>query len=200
MHASTSAPAPVTVLGLGAMGQSLAAAFLAGGHPTTVWNRSAGKDEELVAKGARRAATAAEAVAAGPLTVVCMTDYDASQAVLEPLADTLRGRTLVNLTSDTPQRAREAARWAAEAGIDYVDGSIMVPTPVIGLPEALILFSGGQSAFETHEPTLRALAGNLPFLGTEPGLSAVYDLAMLNVFYSTYGGCCAPSPWRPRKA
>ena len=30
----------VTVLGMGEMGRALAAALVAGGHPTTVWNRS----------------------------------------------------------------------------------------------------------------------------------------------------------------
>ena len=34
---------PVTVIGLGLMGQALAGAFLRAGHPTTVWNRSAAK-------------------------------------------------------------------------------------------------------------------------------------------------------------
>ncbi len=43
---------PVTVIGLGPMGQALAGAFLKNGHPTTVWNRSAGKAEALVAQGA----------------------------------------------------------------------------------------------------------------------------------------------------
>lgn len=42
----------VTVLGLGSMGTALAGALLEAGHETTVWNRSAGKDEALVARGA----------------------------------------------------------------------------------------------------------------------------------------------------
>ncbi|MFC7468445.1 NAD(P)-binding domain-containing protein [Actinomadura keratinilytica] len=62
-HSST-APAAVTVLGLGRMGGALAAAFLAAGHPTTVWNRSPGKADALVVRGARRAGSVAEAVAA----------------------------------------------------------------------------------------------------------------------------------------
>ncbi|MFB7152975.1 NAD(P)-binding domain-containing protein, partial [Streptomyces virginiae] len=48
----------VTVLGLGPMGRSLAAAFLAAGLPTTVWNRTPGRDRELVERGAVSAATA----------------------------------------------------------------------------------------------------------------------------------------------
>ncbi|MFI9452547.1 hypothetical protein [Amycolatopsis sp. NPDC052450] len=32
------------------------------------------------------------------------------------------GRTLINLTADTPARSPPAAAWAAEHGVHYVDG------------------------------------------------------------------------------
>ncbi|MER7787788.1 NAD(P)-binding domain-containing protein [Streptomyces sp. NPDC097640] len=176
---------PVTVIGLGAMGQALAGAFLDAGHPTTVWNRSAHKADALVARGAVRAQTPAEAVKAGELVVVCVVDYEVSQAILEPLGAELARRALVNLTSDTPERAREAAAWAAGRGIDYLDGAIMVPTPVIGSPQALLLYSGSRTVFEAHETTLKALGGNNRYLGADHGVAPLYDLALLNVFYSS---------------
>ncbi|MDG4863404.1 NAD(P)-binding domain-containing protein [Streptomyces sp. T-3] len=179
---------PVTVLGLGAMGQALAAAFLRAGHPTTVWNRSAGKGEQLVEQGAVRAATAAEAVRASGLVVVCLVDYDASGAVLAPLAGEFEGRVLVNLTSDTPERAREAAAWAAEHKISYLDGAIMVPTPVIGSPEALLFYAGPKAAYDAHEQTLKALGGNASYLGDEHALAGVYDLALLDLFWHSMSG------------
>ncbi|NEE62006.1 NAD(P)-dependent oxidoreductase, partial [Streptomyces sp. SID8455] len=77
-------PAPLTLLGLGAMGTALARTWLAAGHPLTVWNRSPGRSTELALRGARVAATAADAVAASPLVVTCLLD-DAS--VREALAD-----------------------------------------------------------------------------------------------------------------
>ncbi|MFB9675873.1 NAD(P)-dependent oxidoreductase [Streptosporangium vulgare] len=72
----------MTVIGLGAMGKALAGAFLDNGHPTTVWNRTAGRGGELTARGATEAATAAEAIAASPVVVVCVLDYDAVREVL----------------------------------------------------------------------------------------------------------------------
>ncbi|WP_143669806.1 NAD(P)-binding domain-containing protein, partial [Streptomyces sp. rh195] len=54
-------PAPLTLLGLGAMGVALARTWLTAGHPLTVWNRGPGRSAELAAAGARVAATAAEA-------------------------------------------------------------------------------------------------------------------------------------------
>lgn len=58
--------APVTVIGLGLMGQALAGAFLKAGHPTTVWNRTASKADQLVAQGALLAPTVDAALKAGP--------------------------------------------------------------------------------------------------------------------------------------
>ncbi|MGA4839523.1 NAD(P)-dependent oxidoreductase [Streptomyces sp. G45] len=178
----------VTVIGLGAMGQALAGAFLNAGHPTTVWNRSAGKGDDLVARGAVRAASAAEAVRASDLVVVCVVDYDASRAILEPLAADLAGRTLVNLTSDTPERAREAAAWAAKAGVDYLDGAVMVPTTVVGTPDALLFHSGPRAVYERHEDTLRALGGQSTYVGEDHGHAALYDLSLLDYFWTSMAG------------
>ncbi|MEV2250216.1 NAD(P)-binding domain-containing protein [Streptomyces sp. NPDC050147] len=178
----------VTVLGLGAMGQALAGAFLAAGHPTTVWNRTPGKGDGLVARGATRTGTAAEAVGASELVVVCLYDYDASRAVLGPIASELSGRVLVNLTSDTPERSREAAAWAAEQGIDYLDGAILVPVTVIGTPDALLFHSGPRSVYERHEDTLKVLGGNTVYLGEDHGLAAVYDNALLDFFWTSMSG------------
>ncbi|MFJ3966701.1 NAD(P)-dependent oxidoreductase [Streptomyces parvus] len=182
------ASTPVTVLGLGDMGRSLARAFLAAGHPTTVWNRSPEKGEDVVALGAVRAASADEAVRASGLVVVCLVDYDASDAVLEPLAEALKGRVLVNLTSDTPARSRQTAAWAAKHSLSYLDGAIMVPVDVVGSAEALVFHAGDRAAFAAHEDTLKALGEPATYLGEDHGLAAAYDMAMLDFFYGAMGG------------
>ncbi|MEV0254406.1 NAD(P)-binding domain-containing protein [Streptomyces sp. NPDC050732] len=185
----TSHPLPsVAVLGLGSMGQALAGAFLGAGHPTTIWNRSDGKGDGLVARGAVRAATPGQAVRAAEVVVVCVVDYDAARAVLDRAADDLPGRLLVNLTSDTPERAREAAAWAEALGVDYLDGAVMVPVPMIGTPEALIFHSGTRSAYEAYEPTLKALGGQTAYVGEDHGLAAVHDLSVLDFFWTAMHG------------
>ncbi|MGW2850013.1 NAD(P)-binding domain-containing protein, partial [Streptomyces sp. NPDC001274] len=67
--------APLTLLGLGAMGTALARAWLAEGHPLTVWNRTPARAAALVGEGARAADDAAAAVAANRLVVVCLLDH-----------------------------------------------------------------------------------------------------------------------------
>jgi len=179
---------PVTVIGLGPMGQALAGAFLASGHPTTVWNRTAAKAEALVARGASLADTVADAVAASPLTIACVIDYDAVRALVEPAADALKGRTLVNLTADTPERARRMAAWAAEHGVDYLDGAIMTPTPTIGGPAAVVLYSGPEEIHRTHRRTLASLGGTSAYLGADPGRAAAHDIALLDLFWTSMSG------------
>jgi 3-hydroxyisobutyrate dehydrogenase-like beta-hydroxyacid dehydrogenase len=116
------------------MGSALARAAISAGHPTTVWNRSADKATTLVEAGARMASTAGEAVDAADLIVVCLFDHASVHEVLDPLADRLAGRRLVNLTTTSPEGARELARWAAGIGGDYLDGGIMATPEMIGSP------------------------------------------------------------------
>ncbi|WP_320782933.1 NAD(P)-dependent oxidoreductase [Streptomyces sp. CRN 30] len=182
--------ATVTVLGLGPMGRALARAFLEAGLRTTVWNRTPGRDRELVARGAVSAPSAEEAVAASALTVVCVVNYDAVDAVLRSAAvtDALKGRTVVNLTADTPDRARSTAAWAAEHGVRYLDGAIMTPAPTIGTPDAVFLHSGPRELLEEHRSVLEELGGSHTHLGEDIGRAAAYDIALLDIFWTAMAG------------
>ncbi|BBJ38910.1 dehydrogenase [Streptomyces antimycoticus] len=178
---------PVTVLGLGDMGTALARALVKAGHRTTVWNRTAAKAEALAAEGALTAATAGEAVAASPLVVVCLLDYDSVRQVLEPLGDALSGKAVVNLTNGTPQQARDLAAWAAGHGAHYLDGGIMAVPPMIGTPAAFLLYSGSPDVFADHRAVLD-LFGESHHLGEDPGRAPLYDLALLSAMYGMFSG------------
>ncbi|MBB6075772.1 3-hydroxyisobutyrate dehydrogenase-like beta-hydroxyacid dehydrogenase [Streptomyces paradoxus] len=173
----------MTVIGLGLMGQALAGAFLRAGHPTTVWNRTAGKAGRLVAEGARSAPTVADAIEPGRLTVVCVTDYRAVREALGAADVQLDGTTLINLTSGDSGQARETARWAQARGARYLDGAIMAIPSTIGTSDAVILQSGTRSDFDAHEPALGAL-GTVTYLGADHGLASLYDAAGLVMMWS----------------
>ncbi|MFW6693945.1 NAD(P)-binding domain-containing protein [Streptomyces sp. MAR4 CNX-425] len=181
--------APVAVLGLGLMGHALAAALLRAGHPTTVFNRTPAKADDLVAAGARRAATPAEAVAAAPLVIACVTDYDALRTLLDPVDPAaFGGRTLLNLTSGTSAQARDTAAWAAGRGAAYLDGGIMANPSGIGTAEATIVVSGARAEFDRHAPALRALAADLAYLGDDQGRTALYEMAVVGLMWSILNG------------
>ncbi len=165
------------------MGQALAGAFLKAGHPTTVWNRTAAKADQLRAEGAELAPTVADALKASPLAVVCLTDYRAVHEVLGASEVDLDGTLLINLTSGDSAQARETARWAGQRGARYLDGAIMAVPPVIGTEEAVILHSGPEEEFEAHRATLGAL-GTVTHLGPDHRLASLYDVAGLAMMWS----------------
>ncbi|WP_447004030.1 NAD(P)-dependent oxidoreductase [Saccharothrix isguenensis] len=177
----------VSVLGLGEMGSALAAALVGAGHPTTVWNRSPGKAGVLVDLGATAATTARDAVAASQVVVACLFDAASVHEVLDPVADQLAGRTLVNVTTTTPDQAREIAGWAADRGVVHLDGGIMAVPSMIGQPGSSVLYSGSADAFEQCRPLLD-LWGESTYFGEDPGMASLYDFALLSGMYVMFAG------------
>lgn len=182
-----SAHAPVALIGLGPMGQAMVRTLLVAGHPVTVWNRTPSRADALVAEGAVRAASPAEAVAASDLVLLSLTDYAAMYDVLGGATDVLRGRTVVNLSSDTPGATRAAARWVAERGATLVAGGVMTPPPGVGTADAYVYYSGPRAAFRAHESVL-ALLGAPRHVGEDPGLAQLLYQAQLDVFLTALSG------------
>ncbi|MFB7041604.1 MULTISPECIES: NAD(P)-dependent oxidoreductase [unclassified Streptomyces] len=170
----------VTVIGLGPMGRAMAGAFLDHGYEVTVWNRTVSRADALVARGAVLAPTVEEALASHELVVLSLTDYDAVYATLGPAAAALTGRSLVNLSSDTPEKARAMARWAAERGAVQLTGGVTVPPSGIGRAESSVFYSGPRQVFDRHRPALEVITGRTDHLGEDPGLAALmYQIGMV---------------------
>jgi 3-hydroxyisobutyrate dehydrogenase-like beta-hydroxyacid dehydrogenase len=174
----------VAVLGLGAMGTALATGFLRAGHPTTVWNRTRQRGEGLVKLGAAPADSVDEAVVAAGLVVVSLLDASAVFEVLNQVPQ-LEGRTVINLTSTTPEQAERISTAVIERGGSAVIGAVMVTPPMVATDDAVVLYSGDRSAFDEHRATLAALGGEATWVGDEPGAASLLDLAMLDLFYGS---------------
>ncbi|ATW51439.1 6-phosphogluconate dehydrogenase [Streptomyces peucetius subsp. caesius ATCC 27952] len=185
-HNTTQAGA-VTVIGLGPMGQAMTRTLLTGGHPVTVWNRTAARADGVVADGATLAATPREAVEASDLVILSLTDYQAMYDILDSATGSLSGRTLVNLSSDTPDRSREAATWAAGHDAAFLTGGVMAPAPMVGTEAAYIYYSGPEEVMTRHLATLTPL-GTPKHLGEDPGLAQMMYQAHLAVFLTTLSG------------
>jgi 3-hydroxyisobutyrate dehydrogenase-like beta-hydroxyacid dehydrogenase len=181
-HGST-----VALLGLGLMGTALAKAVLKAGHPLTVWNRTASRTEPLTAEGATAAGTVAEAIAAAPVLLVCLTNQAVLREVLHPQGPALVGRSVVNLTTGTSADAAENADWAEQHGVRYLEGVIMSTPPDVG-GTASILFGGDPTVYADCEPVLRALGEGAIHIGVAPTLPALFDVAMLSVTWSVLNG------------
>ena len=177
----------VTVLGLGPMGQALSAGLLDANYPLTVWNRTESKADALRPRGAAWAATPGDAIAASDVTMVNVVDHAVVDSLLEAAGGAVSDRMVVGLTSDTPDSARQTAKLVENLGGRYLDGAIMTPTPTIGTSSASILFAGPRETYEANRELFAALA-EPSWLGEEYGRAAGYDMALLDLFWTSMSG------------
>ncbi|WP_439500984.1 NAD(P)-dependent oxidoreductase [Aminobacter ciceronei] len=180
----------IAVLGTGRMGSALARALLASDHRMTVWNRTKDKAEPLALLGATVASSALEAVTSAEVIIVNVSDYKATAGILrdDAVASAVRGKLIVDLTSGTPQGARDAAEWCGRHGAGYLDGAIMATPDFIGTDAGTILVSGQGQAFRDNEAVFRALGGNVQHVGQDPGRANALDSALLALMWGALFG------------
>jgi 3-hydroxyisobutyrate dehydrogenase-like beta-hydroxyacid dehydrogenase len=169
---------PITIIGLGAIGTAVAKAFIAAGHATTVWNRTATRTEPLEDLGAVRATSIREAVSANSVIITALTTFEATREALEPAAAELAGRTVITLNSGTPAGARETAAWLDKHSAEYLAGAVKNVPSAVGLPDTLLYYSGDKATFDRCEQTLKVMGGDTVHLGTDPDLAALYEFAV----------------------
>lgn len=179
----------VTVVGFGNMGRSLVVALRQHGHEVTVWTRR-DSTAAVTKLGASFVADLPTALRASEVTVACLSSYLATDEVLSQpdVAESLAGRTLVQLSTGLEDDARRLAAWSADRGIRYLDGKIAVLPASIGLESAVMFYGGDEQVFEQCVEVLRAMAGQSVRVSDDPGASSLADFGFLCFFFfSTVG-------------
>lgn len=149
----------IGIIGLGAMGQGLAASLLRAGHKVRVWNRSPGAIEAAVAKGAMRCASAAEAASGEALVSMLANDAAYREVFLAGgLAEAMaKGALHINMATISVALGKELAERHRQRGVLYV------AAPVLGRPDAAaagqlnILAAGAPAALDKARPLLEAM-------------------------------------------
>ena len=119
----------IAFLGLGVMGGPMAGHLARVGHQVVVYNRTAAKAAEWVAKhGGRAAATPREAAKGAEVVLVCVgNDDDVRHVVLGPegaLAGMGEGSLLIDHTTASADLARQLAEVAAHTEVGFVDAPV----------------------------------------------------------------------------
>ncbi|MXQ54834.1 NAD(P)-dependent oxidoreductase [Shimazuella alba] len=180
----------VTVIGLGPMGTALSKALLKSGNHVTIWNRTKEKAEVLVQEGAVLASSVASAIGASTTIIICVANYEIADSLLntEDVTPVLAGRTLIQLSTGTPQEARNSENWIRNYKAEYLDGAIQAWPSHIGLPDTTILFSGSSNVFQQNEQLLKNIAGNLVYMGESIGSASAQALAVVSYLLGTWFG------------
>ena len=169
----------VAFIGLGRMGHGMAGRYLDAGFDVAVWNRSKGKAEDLIARGARWAQSPADAADGADAVVTMVADDEASRSVWlgkDGAAMTMKpGSLAIECSTVSHQHALDAARELRSRGLVYID------CPVTGLPEAaaagkLTLLVGADAVdLEKARPYLAPLSSIIRHFGAV-GSGTVFKL------------------------
>ena len=92
---------------------------------------------------------------------------------------------MVQLTTGTPQEAREFEAWATQHGVAYLDGAIAGYPKDIGTPEGMILYAGSRAVFDATQPVLRSLGGHALFAGEKIGAASALDGGLIGYLVGT---------------
>jgi len=167
-------------VGLGDLGAPVAGNLLDAGYGLRVWNRTVSKADALVARGAERAATPADAASPGGIVVSLLWDdasvesVVASDGFLDQLAP---GGVHISMSTITPEASKRLAALHAARGSTFVEA------PIFGRPEAAaarqlwIPFAGPAAAKERVRPLLDAMGAQGVFdFGEEIGAATMVKL------------------------
>src|SRR5690242_1059554 len=154
--------AKVAFLGLGVMGFPMASHLKQkGGHDVTVYNRTAAKAEQWVAKyGGKAARTPKEAAAGQDFVMACVgNDHDLREVMLGANGayhGIAKGAVMVDHTTASAEIARELHAEAKKRGFDFVDAPV----------------SGGQAGAEDGVLTVMCGGDAEPYARAEKVIAA----------------------------
>jgi 3-hydroxyisobutyrate dehydrogenase len=156
-------------VGLGIMGRPMAGHLLRAGFPLTVYNRTSSRADEIVAAGARRAASPAEVARAAEVIVVNVTDSkDVEQVVAGPggLAEGIRpGAVVVDMSTVAPATERRMAALLRERRADYLDAPVSGGDVGAKNATLAIMVGGEAAALERARPILEKLGRTITHCG-----------------------------------
>lgn len=167
----------VAFLGLGIMGQAMAANLVKAGNDVAVWNRTPGKQVD----GAQTASSTADAARDREVVWLCVSDTKAVEQVLfgpggveQSLAP---GMVIVDSSTISPSATRNFAERLRARGVDYVDAPMTGSK--IGAANASLIFmvGGDQPVLDKIKPLFDAM-GKQVFRMGETGKGQAAKLVM----------------------
>ncbi|MBJ7248904.1 MAG: NAD(P)-dependent oxidoreductase [Thermoleophilia bacterium] len=161
--------ARVGCIGLGTMGGPMAGHLLDAGHEVAVWNRTAAKGDELVARGARRADSPADAARDADVVVTCVSDTPdlvavvlGDHGVIEGIRD---GAVLLDCSTVSPSAEKELAEALAGKSVEVVDAPLSGGAEGAKNGVCTAFVGGSETAYASAKPILEAFCKTITHLG-----------------------------------
>jgi 3-hydroxyisobutyrate dehydrogenase-like beta-hydroxyacid dehydrogenase len=159
----------IAYLGLGIMGQGMAANLLKAGYSVTVWNRTPARCEPLIAQGAAQASSAAEAAANAEVVMYCVSDDAAVEELVfgdeGVLAGVKAGQIVIDLTTVHPDTTYREAAAFTEKGVRFLDAPVFGSKNEAAQGGLWIVVGGDRDLYEQMKPILELLSETTHYMG-----------------------------------
>lgn len=159
----------VALIGAGAMGGAIGTRLAETGQTLSVFDLDPAKLAPLVERGARAAASAAEAAAVSDYVIVSLNAPKIVEAAVfgaGGVADGARAGTIViDMSSIDPGATREIAARAEAAGLRWVDSPLSGGPPKALTGELTLMAGGRAEDVEDARRVLRHVASNITRMG-----------------------------------
>jgi 3-hydroxyisobutyrate dehydrogenase len=160
----------VAFLGLGDIGELMAAHLARSPFDLVVWNRTTSKAEGFAREHtARVASTPADAVKDARVTITCLPSSVEVEAVLHGengMLDSLRkGSVLVDCTSGDPPTSRSIAAELGGRGVEFIDAPVSGGTTAAKAGTLTVMWGGEESVFERVRPAIEAFGKKIVHAG-----------------------------------
>ena len=156
-------------IGLGIMGQGMAANLLKAGFPLTVWNRTVTRMQELVAQGAHAGASPADVAERSDVVVICVSDTPDVQAVILGKHGVIHGARpgalVIDCSTISPQATREMAAALAEKGVFLLDAPVSGGSEGAAKGTLSIMVGGESEPFARALPVFQAMGKTITHVG-----------------------------------
>src|SRR5436853_3206623 len=148
------------------MGTAFAERVLEAGHPLVVHNRTPGKTDAIVERGATVAQSPAELAETVDVILTSLADDEAFEQVVEQILTAARpGTVLVDLSTVSPAASARVSALADEAGVDYLRAPVSGNPSVVRAGNLNLIVSGQRETLERVEPVLLAIGPSIHYVG-----------------------------------
>lgn len=176
-------------IGLGAMGEPMAARLTAAGFALSVNDADAARTSRVaVATGATAAASPADLAANSDILVTMLPSSAIVSAVLEgpsgAFAGLARGSLIVDMSSGVPEMTRTLSEAAAAKGIAMIDAPVSGGVSRAKTGDLAIMAGGDAAAIDRAEPVLKAMGSSI--IRTGP-IGSAHAMKALNNLVSAGG-------------
>ncbi len=156
-------------IGTGVMGNSMCRHIIEAGYPVTVYNRTKQKADNLTKLGAEWAENPAEVASKSDIvfTIVSM-PYDVREVYLSDtgIINSLhKGGIAVDMTTSSPNLAKEIYKYAKERGISTLDAPVSGGDVGAREGKLSIMVGGNRGTFEEVLPFFKLMGKNITYMG-----------------------------------